>query len=567
MDNEDANNELLLLDLVNDDGDTTTTTSSSSNWNKTQLLVVIMTPRITSLVSVVCACILAKRTYINRKKNIYHRLNLAMSLHIILLGCCNIYGPLASPGPIPTTTTTTSTTDSLSTSSSTTSTTTTSSFSSFSEYSNGYWWGTGYGTTTTCSVSGFFSQIGYSVSFYYVILSVYSFIAVRQNFQMEQYNYIEKYLHIAVHIFPVTSAIYLLSIQAFNDTGSGSTCWISSIPFGCGSNDIIVGGNGGNGGGGNNSSSINDDDDFISTPSNNNDMICTRGPQNIERISWLFAGLPSFFVLLFPTFMMLALYIEVKRKQQTIQLQATTVAKQAGLYLAALYLCYVFVFINKGFSIVANRQIFILQVLSGFNFNLQGVWFFCIYNYFHMKKTTKKNKQQQQRKPGENTNIDATNDDTTTKVVVERITTSMQPTTITSIGAITTTTTSSTVVDKKYRNNNESIVTTDDLDSTSNDGPVGFRDGGGGTTTVGDVGRDTTGTMSSSSSNNKNNNATIKQSIDNNGTDNRSSYTFNIFDGTNASSTFAEFVFEGDSDDEDEDQRQSNMWNTIQSHV
>jgi len=43
------------------------------------------------------------------------------------------------------------------------------------------------------------------------------------------------------------------------------------------------------------------------------------------------------------------------------------------------------------------------------------------------------------------------------------------------------------------------------------------------------------------------------------------SSAFNIFDGTNASGAYANFVFEGDSDDENSDLRETKYWKTIQS--
>ena len=94
-----------------------------------------------------------------------------------------------------------------------------------------------------------------------IILSVYSFLLVKHKFQLSKYIKYEKYLHLIAHIFPICSACYLLSIDAFNYTGHYD-CWIASLPFGCGVDTNIQ---------------------------------CTRGPQNIELIAWIFAGIPAFF--------------------------------------------------------------------------------------------------------------------------------------------------------------------------------------------------------------------------------------------------------------------------------
>ena len=44
-------------------------------------------------------------------------------------------------------------------------------------------------------------------------------------------------------------------------------------------------------------------------------------------------------------------------------------------------------------------------------------------------------------------------------------------------------------------------------------------------------------------------------------------YSFNIFDGTNASGAFAEFIHEGDSEDERLEQEETERWASIQNHI
>ena len=43
--------------------------------------------------------------------------------------------------------------------------------------------------------------------------------------------------------------------------------------------------------------------------------------------------------------------------------------------------------------------------------------------------------------------------------------------------------------------------------------------------------------------------------------------SFNIFDGTNATGDFADYIFEGDSEDARLDQAETLHWNDIQDHV
>ena len=45
------------------------------------------------------------------------------------------------------------------------------------------------------------------------------------------------------------------------------------------------------------------------------------------------------------------------------------------------------------------------------------------------------------------------------------------------------------------------------------------------------------------------------------------SWSFNIFDGTNATGNFADYVYEGDSEDEANDAIETDRWRDIQDHV
>jgi hypothetical protein len=196
---------------------------------------------------------------------------------------------------------------------------------------------------------------------------------VKSLFDTTKYLWVEKWIHLLVHVFPVGSAIYLLTIQAFNPTGFGG-CWVASIPFGCGDE-------------------------------NQDGIECERGPQNIEQIVWLFNGLPTFFVLLFPACVMLTLFCQVchtqnkakkqqssqsgNRRKEAVSFRATDVAKQAGFYLLIMYWSYLFAVINKGFVEMADTTIFPLVLLSTINLGLQGVWFYLVYRHFAVFRTNK----------------------------------------------------------------------------------------------------------------------------------------------------------------------------------
>jgi len=127
-------------------------------------------------------------------------------------------------------------------------------------------------------------------------LSCYSWVVIMYQGKyfvdnpLEKYQWIEKIIHLVVHIYPIGSSIYLLYIKAFNSIGS-QYCWIASTPWGCGDSD-------------NNNNNYSDVGE------------CTRGPQNIKQILIYFYVLPLSFFLLFPTIMMSILCFVVWRKQQ-----------------------------------------------------------------------------------------------------------------------------------------------------------------------------------------------------------------------------------------------------------
>jgi hypothetical protein len=208
------------------------------------------------------------------------------------------------------------------------------------------------GTTASCSAQGFLSQLGFVVPSYYAVLSFHSFAAVRNNFQLEKYKWIEPWIHVGVHIYPIASAIYLLTIDAFNF--SGIQCWIASVPLGCGENS---------------------------------DEVCTRGPQDIGRVQWLFGATPIMLLLIVPTFMMIALYIEVRRRQATIMVEPKTAAKQAALYLLALYWSYMFSFIEVFLVFALDCHVFASVLLSSCVESLLGFWILLVYIRFRETRT------------------------------------------------------------------------------------------------------------------------------------------------------------------------------------
>lgn len=191
------------------------------------------------------------------------------------------------------------------------------------------------------------------VPFYYVFLSLYSWVVVLHgNFEPANYVWIEKYIHIGVHIYPIASAIYLLTIKSFNS--NGLHCWIASIPSGCGEESGIE---------------------------------CTRGPQNPHLVLWAFGGIPAIFFLLFPTLVMITLtscvYLrEQKKDGENLTMPVSMVAKQSAIYLGSLYWVYLPLFVYNERNYFHDDKSYGACLWVNLITNSMGIWFAIVYWYF-----------------------------------------------------------------------------------------------------------------------------------------------------------------------------------------
>lgn len=285
-----------------------------NSFTESQSMAMSIGSRIAASISFLCAVYMVFRCYLNRGR-VFHRLMLGLSLHLMLSCIWNLWGTAAVPAP--------------------------------KDGESNVVWGAR-GTIQTCSAQGFFIQVSQAVPFYYAFLSLYSFQAVRNNFHVKKYRRTELWIHLFVHVFPISSAIYLLTIEAFNPTDHFN-CWINSVPIGCGEDSGIT---------------------------------CERGPQNIEHVAWIFAALPAMVILLIPTICMILLVIYVTKRQAQDAMDYGTVAKQAGLYLLGLYWTYIFTMINNGIQWRSDNMYFPLALLDVVNVNLVGVWILLVYRYF-----------------------------------------------------------------------------------------------------------------------------------------------------------------------------------------
>jgi hypothetical protein len=345
-----------------------------------------------------------------------------------------------------------------------------------------------YGTITTCTIQGFFLYTSFTTSIlYYCSFSFFSLVGVLNNFNKSKIIWIEKYIHIGVHIYPICSSIYLLTLKAFNNVGLGY-CLTGSAPIEC------------------------------MVP--NSTVPCTRGPSNtIEYLKMnLFWLIPYLFELFVPTLIMIILYFMVYKKSQRqqqqqllqqqqqqecqdqpIRIESKDIAIQSLIYLFVIYwtiipfiIQQILLFINDGSD---PNSLFHFVLFCNINLSLFGLWTLFTYLYFSIDTRNNKNN----------------NDNSILNFTGSEIVTTARTAAITTI---------------------ESQQMEHGRRSPSSHQEEEEEEGGG----------------------------TRKKRRSR-------QYSFNIFDGTNASGEFAAFIHDGDSDDENVDNEQTNHWDTIQDHV
>jgi hypothetical protein len=157
------------------------------------------------------------------------------------------------------------------------------------------------GNVSTCAIQGFVIYVcSMTALFYYCSFSIYSFVGILNNFDKKnnKIGWIEKYIHVLVHIYPIGSALYILSQQSFNAISYGF-CFIGSAPLGCIHHD---------------------------------DVPCERGPQSfsgLRQMTLLFWMLPIVLELVVPTTVMVLLYYMIKQRQDKIFMKVAIFKKQA----------------------------------------------------------------------------------------------------------------------------------------------------------------------------------------------------------------------------------------------
>ena len=222
---------------------------------------------------------------------------------------------------------------------------------------------------------------------------------------------------------------------------------------------------------------------------------CVRGPDNIETVAGVFAGIPTFIFILTATICMVCLVFFVKDRQSQIRINYKTVAKQAVVYLLGIYWTYLFSMINNSTQWIGGTTNFVVDLLSKINLNLMGLWMLLIYHYFYIPFN------------------------------------------------------SSSSSPKRRRSSKASISDSAAFIASS---PLS-EDGAPSDPTAGKSPR----------------NGAHGDHQSDHGTENGSSddIYFNIFDGSNATGPFAQYVFDGDDEDKASDEKETQRWEDAQDHV
>ncbi|OEU08205.1 hypothetical protein FRACYDRAFT_249993 [Fragilariopsis cylindrus CCMP1102] len=443
------------------------------HYTEHEQIILSWTARIAGIISFISGLYILCLAY-KRRDHVYHRLMLGLSIHILLWSPWHVIGPLAVPRGTPET------------------------------------WGA-YGTTQTCTAQGFFFQLAMCIPLYYVFLSCYSWVViVYGNFNPKKYQWIEKYIHIIVHIYPIASSIYLLCIEAFNSTGLGQ-CWISSIPFGCGDYD--------------HHSDYDDHDDDSPIV-----VVCERGPQDITKKLVYFAGIPAIFYLLFPTIMMGSLCIVVwnkhkqlkkqTQKQKTKQKQKPQLQlKQSLVYVGVLYWIFIPHIIVSFMSVIGNRKHFGMNLFSCIVTDCLGLWIAIMYWYF------------------------STDTDIASSIVISFKNMKHK----------------CTPHQHHFNNNSNKTTTVTTVNSCAHCG-----DEENNNQEHGNEDEEISKPFSIKSSNSRDNSGKNKYQQHN--TRMKPRFSFNIFDGTApANGRLSEFVFDGDDEDEINDEKESEYWSGCQN--
>ena len=233
------------------------------------------------------------------------------------------------------------------------------------------------GTSTTCSIQGFFFYTGSTgTTIYYCSLCIYYVLVVLNGLTLKSIKHrFERYLHAIPLLFCSTCGIFLAATENFNN--AGYVCWIAPFPFEC----------------------------------HYGHSTCTRGI-NAILFRWIFHGIPviSCFIIILVTMSCLTYKMRRQRnlmqkyqfnvpddilpnntpqiqrppytssrRPSSIEITSKTATYRALQYIAAFFFTFIFTIINQIIFMFSQRYNVVLLMLQQITSPLQGFFNFIVF--------------------------------------------------------------------------------------------------------------------------------------------------------------------------------------------
>mmetsp|Transcript_9995 Transcript_9995/g.21642 ORF Transcript_9995/g.21642 Transcript_9995/m.21642 type:complete len:376 (+) Transcript_9995:82-1209(+) len=210
------------------------------------------------------------------------------------------------------------------------------------------------GTINTCTAQGFISvMLNMTVPTYYVSLSLQAFMGMKHKFQEENYQWIEKFIHLIAWCVPAALASILLFTDNLNPNGSG--CHNAKAPQGCESDP---------------------------------DVPCERGG-DVDMVEYIVGLGLAFLYFVFPPSIIISMYCWIKKLRNKMDMKRSTgmqqlreyaqkemvqqIAIQICLYLFSFWFTFVPTIIVFAYTILNDGKIlYDLLVFANCVFALQG---------------------------------------------------------------------------------------------------------------------------------------------------------------------------------------------------
>mmetsp|Transcript_39238 Transcript_39238/g.47173 ORF Transcript_39238/g.47173 Transcript_39238/m.47173 type:complete len:436 (-) Transcript_39238:232-1539(-) len=307
------------------------TSAQSSEFSLDQQVILAYAPKPAAIMSIISSVFLIQKILLDpdRRKKVYHRIVLVMSVHTTILSLALFLGTWPMPK------------NSLS-----------------SIYG-------AIGTERSCIVQGsiiFFEST--TVASFYLSLSLFSFFAVRHNFKEEILRKYERWLHGVIYIIPIALVYNAVHKRFLNP--AVSYCFISSYPKGCYFNDdvpCIYGGTG-----------------IIEFGSISSAYFCLT----------LFTAVTLTLCLYFSVRKKERLNGTLKKKQKCRKkarlLRSKMIAMQAGFYFGVFFITFIVPLLTRSLKLFSVKFSFPMYVLGPIMLSIQGVANLVVYQRLLLRK-------------------------------------------------------------------------------------------------------------------------------------------------------------------------------------